>query len=74
MRICQQEIIDFHRFPQPGSADSAKAFVGKELRGSGIVILANQCWTYCGFEFSLASFARRKKEIGVRREFVARCL
>jgi len=61
VRICQQEIIDFHRLPQAGSAESAKAFVKNELRGSRIVILVNQCWTYCGFEFSLAGFATRKK-------------
>ena len=74
VRICQQEIVDFHRLPQLAALGSAKAFVGNELRGSRIMILANQCWTYCGFEISLASFARRKKQIGVRPEFVAwRC-
>ncbi len=57
MRICQQEIIDFHRFPQGESADTAKAFAGNELRGSQVVILANQCWTYFSFEISLAGFA-----------------
>jgi hypothetical protein len=67
---CQQENIDFHRLPQIGITDTAKAFIGNELRGSQVVILANQCWTYCGFEISLASFAERKKEIGVPSEFV----
>ena len=71
VRICQQEIIDFHRLPQRRASGSAKAFVGNELRSLRVMILANQCWTYCGFEFSLASFAGRKKEIGVRPEFVA---
>jgi hypothetical protein len=61
VRICQQEIIDFHRFPQPRAETTAKAFIGNELRGSRVVILANQCWTSCGFEISLAGFARRKK-------------
>jgi hypothetical protein len=73
VRICQQEIIDFHKFPQARATESAKAFVGNELRGLRIVILANQCWTSCGFEISLAGFAGRKKQIGVRREFVAPC-
>jgi hypothetical protein len=73
VRICQQEIIDFHRLPQTDAEDAAKAFVGRELRGSQIVILANQCWTYCGFEISLAGSTERKKQIGVPREFMARC-
>ena len=33
VRKCQQEIIDFHRLPQAALAESAKAFVGNELRG-----------------------------------------
>jgi hypothetical protein len=57
VRICQQEIIDFHKNPQTNAADPAKAFVGRELRGSGAVIIANQCWTYFSFEISLAGFA-----------------
>jgi hypothetical protein len=64
VRICQQEIIDFHRHPQADAKGTAKAFIGNELRGSRIVILANQRWTYFSFEFSLAGLARRKKQIG----------
>ena len=67
-RISQQEINDFHRNPQPGGEDPAKTFTGNELRKECGVIFANQCWTYFGFEISLAGFAGRKTEIGLLRK------
>jgi len=60
VRISQQEIIDFHRLPQGRSADPVKAFIGNKLRRPRAVEGMNQCWTYCGFEISLAGFADRK--------------
>jgi len=62
VQICQQEIIDFHRNPQTRAMRAAKAFVRNDLRGSGIMILAKQCWTYFSFEFSLAGFATQKSK------------
>jgi hypothetical protein len=61
-RISQQEINDFHRNSQTGGEDSAKAFTGNELRKERCLIFANQCWTYFGFEISLAGFAAEKSK------------
>ena len=67
VRISQQEISDFHRLPQACAANPAKAFIRSKLRTSRRLIYAKQCWTYCGFEFSLAGFAERKTEVGSPR-------
>jgi hypothetical protein len=63
-RISQQEINDFHRLPQAGAGDRAKAFIRSKLPNFLGLILANQCWTYFAFEISLAGFAERKTAIG----------
>jgi hypothetical protein len=63
-RISQQEIDDLHRNSQAGPRDCAKAFVGNGLQKDCGMIFGNQCWTYFGFEISLAGFAGRKKQIG----------
>ena len=38
---CQQEIIDFHRLPQAGAKDRAKAFIRSELRTLRFLMHAN---------------------------------
>src|SRR5208282_390072 len=61
---CQQDINDFHRNPQAGIRNRPKAFSGSKLRDFGGLIYANRCWTYFGFETSLAAFMWRKTKIG----------
>jgi hypothetical protein len=60
--ISQQEINDFHRPPQVTAADRAKAFIRSTLRTFDGLNFANQCWTYFGFEISLAGFAAEKSK------------
>src|SRR5208282_3361403 len=56
---CQQQINDFHRLSQRRLCTSAKPFDRKKIRTFGAFYFANQCWTYCVFEISLAGFAAR---------------